>query len=136
MLSLTKSLKNRQGLGEGHSENTLMLRQRTNKTNYSKSTANFVGEQGVEEEEKKSPNEKSSLKTSSSMEDFEECKVGPAQIINKKIQTFKHMMSNGSRCFTVKEDTNEPMESFNTPDASKIMNLQHLQSFKDWAERP
>jgi hypothetical protein len=67
------------------------------------------------------------------MEDFEECKVGPAQMRNKKMSTLKHMMSNASKCFTVKEDTNEPMESYNTPDASRIRNLQ---SFKDWAERP
>ena len=70
------------------------------------------------------------------MEDFEECKVGPAQSINKQMSAFKHMMSNESKCFTVKEDTNEPTESFNTPDASRIMNLQNPQSFKDWAERP
>jgi hypothetical protein len=57
------------------------------------------------------------------MEDFEEFKVGPAQMRNKKISTLKHMMSNASKCFTVKEDTNEPMESFNTPDASRIMKL-------------
>ena len=103
---------------EKQAENALIIKQKTNKTNYSKSTANFV------EEERKTGNDNSSLKTSSSLEEEEEWKVGRAQQIRFNIAKYRE--SNGSKCFTVKEDTNEPNESFNSPNTGKALGFNHL----------